>query len=368
MDRQKIIVRTGVVGIVVNLLLSGFKAVVGLAANSISIVLDAVNNLSDALSSIITIIGAKLSAKPADRKHPMGYGRIEFLTSSVIGMLVLYAGATSLIESIKKIITPKLPDYSTITLIIIGVAVPAKILLGLYVQNAGKRADSDSLKASGKDALLDAVISASVLVAAVIYLIWGVPIEAYLGVIISLYIVKASVDILRESLSRILGERIDWELSRTIKEELCTYEEVSGAFDLILHSYGPDKLIGSVHIEIPHTMTAPEIDALERRITSDVYRKHNVVLTGISIYSVDLSDPETDALFHQVHDEVTAYEHVVQIHGFSLDKETGAAVFDLVIDFEVKDRQALCDEIVRTLSKNHPNYKFFVTIDNDISD
>ena len=368
MDRQRIIVRTGIIGIVVNLLLSGFKAVVGLAAHSISIVLDAVNNLSDALSSIITIIGAKLSAKPADRKHPMGYGRIEFLTSTVIAMLILYAGVTSLIESVKKIITPEAPDYGTVTLIIIAVAVPVKILLGLYVLRAGKQADSDSLKASGKDALFDAVISASVLVAAVIYLIWGLPVEAYLGVVISLYIIKAGIDMMRESLSRILGERVDWELSRTIKEELCTYEGVSGAFDLILDSYGPGRLMGSVHIEVPNTMTAPEIDQLERRMTADIYRKHGVVLTGISIYSVDLDDPETDTLFHQVHDEVSAYEHVVQIHGFSLDKESATAVFDLIIDFDVKDRRALYDEIVKKLHENHPGYTFCVTLDNDVSD
>ena len=331
MDRQKVIVRTSIIGILANLFLAGFKAAVGLIANSISVVLDAVNNLSDALSSVITIIGAKLSTKPADKKHPLGYGRIEYMSAIIISAIVLYAGITALIESIKKIITPEKPDYGTVALVIIAVAVLVKIVLGTFVSRTGKKVNSDSLIASGKDALMDAVISASVLVAAVIYLIWGVSLEAYLGVIISGFIIKSGIDMLRESISRILGERIDSELSREIKDALSEYEGVSGAYDLILHSYGPDTLIGSVHIEVDESFTAPELDTLERKMTVDIYHRFGVVLTGISIYSVNLSDPETDELFHAVHDEVMGYEEVLEIHGFHLNKDSGTAIFDLII-------------------------------------
>ena len=368
MDRQKVIVRTSVIGILANLFLAGFKAAVGLLANSISVVLDAVNNLSDALSSVITIIGAKLSAKPADKKHPLGYGRVEYLSAVIIAVIVLYAGITSMIESVKKIITPETPDYSAVALIIISVAVLVKIFLGTFVMRTGKKVSSDSLVASGKDALMDSIISASVLVAAVIYLIWGVSLEAYLGVVISIFIIKSGFEILRETISRILGERIDSELSKEIKRELCAYDGVSGAYDLILHSYGPESLIGSVHIEVPDTMTAPALDVLERRMTADIYQKYGVALTGISVYAVNLSDPETDTLFHQVEQEVLSDEHVLQIHGFTLDKSTSTAVFDLVISFDIKDRRALFDKIVAELHEKHPDYKFFVTLDNDISD
>ena len=368
MDRQKVIVRTSVIGILANVFLAAFKAAVGLLSNSISVVLDAVNNLSDALSSVITIIGAKLSAKPADKKHPLGYGRIEYLSAVIIAVIVLYAGITSAVESVKKIITPEAPDYSPTALIIIAVAVVVKIALGIYVSRVGKKVNSDSLTASGKDALMDSIISASVLVAALIYLIWGISLEAYLGVVISLFIIKAGFDILRETISRILGERIDGELSKEIKRELCTYEGVSGAYDLILHSYGPDNLSGSVHIEVPHTMTAPALDVLERRMTADIYAKYKVALTGISIYSVNLSDPETEALYRRIYDEVMAHEHVLQIHGFTLDKESRNAVFDIVIDFDLKDRASLYKEIVDELHKNHPGYNFYVTLDSDISD
>lgn len=367
-NREKTIIRTSVIGIIANVFLAAFKAAVGLFSNSIAVVLDAVNNLSDALSSVITIIGAKLSVKPADRKHPLGHGRVEYLTSMIIAVIIMYAGITAAIESVKKIITPETPDYSATSLIIIAVAVVVKILLGTYVSKVGKKVKSDSLTASGKDALLDAVISSSVLVAALIYVIWGVCLEAYLSVVISLYIIWSGFGILRETVSQILGERIDAKISRQIKQELCTYDGVNGAYDLILHSYGPDQLIGSVHIEVDHTITAPELDVLERRMTAEIYEKFGIALTGISIYSVDLSDPETDTLFHQVHDKVMEDENILQIHGFMLDKATSTAVFDLVISFDVKDRQAFVDRIAQELTQEHPGYRFNINIDFDISD
>lgn len=368
MDRQKIIVRTSVIGILANVFLAGFKAVVGLISNSISVVLDAINNLSDALSSVITIIGAKLSAKPADKKHPLGYGRVEYLSAVIIAVIVLYAGISSAIESVKKIIDPELPDYSPAALIIIGVAVLVKIFLGTFVIRSGRKVNSDSLVASGKDALMDSIISASVLVAAIIYLIWGVSLEAYLGVIISIFIIKSGFEILRETVSRILGERIDSELSKDIKRELATYPGVRGAYDLILHAYGPDRLVGSVHIEVDDTLTAPDLDALERKMAADIYTKFGVTLTGISIYSVNLSDPETAALYSAVYDEVYSHDHVLQMHGFSLDKSSATVIFDLIISFDVKDRKALYDEIVANLREQHSEYTFYVTLDSDISD
>lgn len=368
MDRQKVIVRTSIIGILANIFLAGFKAAVGLISNSISVVLDAVNNLSDALSSVITIIGAKLSAKPSDKKHPMGYGRIEYLSAMIIGVIVLYAGVTSMIESVKKIIEPETPDYSAVALIIIGVAVLVKIFLGTFVMRTGKNVNSDSLVASGKDALMDSIISASVLVAAVIYLIWGVSLEAYLGVIISVFIIKAGFDTMRDTISQILGERIDGDLSKQIKAQLCTYPHVNGAYDLILHAYGPELLIGSVHIEVDHTLSAVELDVLERRMTAEIYQKFNVTLTGISIYSIDLKDPETDNLFHAIEEEVMADEHVLQIHGFNLDKKTKTAVFDMIISFDVGNRREYYQQIVEKLKKNHPEYTFYVTLDTDISD
>ena len=166
LSRDKIIARTSLLGIFANLVLVGFKATVGIIANSIAVILDALNNLSDALSSLITIIGNFIAGRKPDKKHPLGHGRVEYITAMIIAALVIYAGITAGVESVKKIITPEEPDYSTVSLIIIAAAVAVKIVLGLYFKKTGNAVNSSALTASGTDALFDAIISASVLASA----------------------------------------------------------------------------------------------------------------------------------------------------------------------------------------------------------
>ena len=216
-QREKIIIRTSIVGIIVNILLAAFKAFVGLAANSIAVVLDAVNNLSDALSSVITIIGARLATKKPDREHPLGHGRVEYLSAMIVSAIVLYAGVTSLVESVKKIITPETPDYSTASLVIIAVAVAAKVLLGRYVKAQGKKADSGALIASGTDAISDAALSLAVFISAILFITTGISLEAYVGVVISLFIIKAGFEMIQDTIKDILGRRADAEVSVLIK-------------------------------------------------------------------------------------------------------------------------------------------------------
>ena len=191
MDRNRLIVRTSIIGIVANLFLSAFKAAVGLISNSIAVTLDAVNNLSDALSSVITIIGTKLANRQPDKKHPLGHGRTEYLSAMIVAAIVLYAGITSLVESVKKIIHPEIPDYTVVSLIIIASAVVVKLLLGRYVKAQGQKANSGALIASGEDARFDAILSASVLASAVIFLLTGLSLEAWVGVVISGFIIKS---------------------------------------------------------------------------------------------------------------------------------------------------------------------------------
>lgn len=173
-NRDKVIIRTSIIGILTNILLAVFKAVIGILSNSIAVTLDAVNNLSDALSSIITVIGTKLAGKLPDRKHPLGYGRIEYISAMIVSGIVLYAGITSEVESVKKIIHPEKPDYSIISLVIIAVAIIVKIILGRYVKVKGEQVNSGSLVASGSDAMFDAILSGSVLVSAIIYMLSGI--------------------------------------------------------------------------------------------------------------------------------------------------------------------------------------------------
>jgi cation diffusion facilitator family transporter len=367
-SRDAVIIRTSIIGILANVFLAAFKAVVGFASNSIAIVMDAVNNISDAASSVITIIGTKLAGKESDRKHPFGYGRIEYLSAMLISLLVLYAGVTAFVESVKKIISPDTPDYSPATLIIVAVAVVVKIILGRYVKRVGQKVNSDSLINSGEDAMLDSVISASTLVAAAIYLIFHVSLEAWLGAIIALVIIKSGVGMLRETLSQILGERADAELAREIKATVTGYPEISGAYDLVLHNYGPDTYNGSVHIEVPDTLSADDLDKLIRKVTYDVYQKHHVILTAIGVYSVNTKDPEAVEAREKVTGIVMSHEHVLQIHGFYYDKAEKTIRFDFVVSFDAPDRRKVYQDVCEAVQKAYPDYTLQVAMDTDFSE
>ena len=366
MNREKVIVRTSVLGILANLLLAGFKALVGLLAGSIAVVLDAVNNLSDALSSVITIIGTKLAGKKPDKQHPYGHGRTEYITSTIIAVIILYAGVTSMVESVRKILRPQDPDFTAWGLAIIGAAILVKLFLSIYVKKTGQAVRSEALIASGEDARNDVLIASATLAAALIFLIWGVNLEAWLAAVISVFILKSGVDILRSAFSLILGERVDSELALAVKNTVCAFPEVQGAYDLILHSYGPDMLMGSIHIEVPESMTAAALDQLERDITDRVAAAHGVILTGISIYSVNTADNVVARAREDIRRRVMSRDHVLQLHGFHMHDDE--IRFDVVIGFEAPDRRAIYDDICREIRGAYPNYRVYITMDSDVSD
>ncbi len=367
-DRNGVIVRTSVIGILANVFLAGFKAAVGLTSHSIAIVMDAVNNLSDAASSVITIVGTKLAGKEPDMQHPFGYGRIEYLSAMVIALLVLYAGVTAFTESVKKIIRPEQPEYSAAALIIVATAVVVKLLLGRYVKHVGQKVNSDSLINSGEDAALDSVISASTLAAAGIWLIFHISLEAWLGAVISLVIIRSGFGMLRETLSKILGERADAQLARDIKQTVSAHPEISGAYDLVLHNYGPDSYNGSVHIEVPDTLSADELDKLIRRVTAEVFRKHNVILTAVGVYSINTKDAEAAAVREKVRGIVKQNPHVLQMHGFYLDREEKSLRFDIVVSFEAEDRRQVYREVCENVQREFPDYVLHVAMDMDFSE
>lgn len=365
--REKVIVRTSVIGIITNLLLVGFKAFVGLVSNSIAVILDAVNNLSDALSSVVTIIGAKLGAKQPDKKHPLGYGRIEYLSSAIVAALVLYAGITSLVESVKKIISPVSADYNTTSIIIISVAIAVKLVLGLYVKKQGKKVNSGALTASGSDALFDAILSSSVLASAIIFLIWNISLEAYVGVIISCFIIKAGIEMMVETLNDIIGKRENAETVRELKQIICEEKAVLGAYDVTLFNYGPDKYYGSVHIELPDNLTVDDVDKITRKIQVEVFRKTGIILTGIGVYSFNTSDDEAARMRNEVQKTVMSHDWALQIHGFYADTQNKTLRFDAVVSFDV-DRKEAMETLYGEISALYPDYEITIVPDTDIAD
>ena len=366
-DRDRLIVRTSIVGIITNVFLAAFKAAIGLLSHSIAVVLDAVNNLSDALSSLITIIGTKLSAKLPDKKHPLGYGRIEYLTALVVAAIVLYAGATSLVESVKKIIHPETADYSVVSLVIIAVAVVVKLLLGRYVKAQGKKANSAALEASGADASFDAVLSASVLLSAIIYLVFGVSLEAWVGAVISGFIIKSGIEMITETLDDILGKRADAELTGKIRSSVLEEDEVRGVYDIIVNNYGPNKNTCSLHVELPDVMTVDQVDVLTRRIQARVYKATGVIVTGVGVYAFNTKDNEAAAIRNRVMNLVLSHDWALQLHGFHADTAAKTLRFDVVMSFDIKPEEGLAT-LYGEVQSAFPDYTIHIVPDIDAAD
>ena len=351
-ERNRVIIRTSILGITANVMLALLKALVGMATHSIAITLDAVNNFTDAGSSVITIAGTKLASKKPDKKHPWGHGRIEYLSAMLLGALVLSAGISSLIEAVRKIIDPRTPEYTSVSLILVAICVLVKIFLGRYVTAAGKRANSETLVNSGRDALMDALVSASTLAAALLYLLYGVSLEAWIGALISVLIIKTGFEMQLNTISEILGQRVDADLVRAVCRTVESFDEVYGVYDMIFHDYGPNRVNGSLHVEVDDAMTAREISDLLRRIAVKVYQEHQVQLTAIGIYSMNTKDRKAMRLREEITKIAMAHSHVLQLHGFSLKENV--VQFDIIVDFEADDPEKIRDEITAEVSAAYP--------------
>ena len=367
MSRSQEIIRTSWIGIAANVLLAGFKAAVGLMASSVAIIMDAVNNLSDALSSVITIVGTKLSQRPADRKHPFGFGRIEYFSAIIIAVIVLSAGITSLIESVKKIFDPTEPEYTTSTLIVIIVAIAAKLILGQYVKSKGNKLKSDALIASGSDALFDAVITLATLVSAGVMLLWGFSLDGILGALISVVIIKAGIDMLASPINELLGTSISAELTHQIIKEVSDFKGVHGVYDLILHNYGPDVKIGSLHINVYDTMSAHDIHGLTRKITMQMIERHGIIMT-VGVYAVATGDNRQAQLQAKVMQALAAHKDIVQVHGFYYSEPEQMLSVDVVPDITIHDDAALVAQLTNIIQPLAPTLRIDIVVDHNYSE
>lgn len=366
MERDKKIIKVSIFGIIVNVVLVLFKALIGIIAGSIAIILDAVNNLSDALSSIITIIGTKLSGKRPDKKHPYGYGRIEYFSSVIIAVIIIIAGLTSLKESIVKIINPEEANYSVYSIIIVTIAIFVKFFFGRYVKKQGEKLNSGSLVASGTDAISDSVVSLSTLVAAIISIIWHISLEGYLGVIISLVILKSALEILKDTVNEMIGVRADGELTAKLREKIISYDDVLGVYDLTLHNYGPNNIIATAHIQVNDNETARSLHRITRKIMMDIYTEFGITLT-LGIYASN-DEGEYGEIKKYLNEVIKNYKNIMQCHGFYVDEEMSNISFDLIFSFEELETEKIVEEIKEKMTKKYPKYSFEVILDTDISD
>ncbi len=367
-ERNNAIVRTGAAGIGANLLLAALKLAVGIAANSVAIITDAVNNIGDAMTYTITVVGTRLSEKEPDRKHPFGYGRTEYLTTLIIGVAILCAGIEALKTSVERILNPEPSDYAAVTLIIVSAALLVKILIGLYTKKRGRALDSHALTVSGNGALHDAIASAATLVAAIVYIRTGYNIEAWIGAAISVIIIKEGVDTMRETAGVILGKSTDVSLASAVKKSILDFPEVDGVYDIVIHSYGRERLMGSAHIEVTDRLTVAWIDNLQRAITRKVKADTGVEMLGLSIYAINSRSERVIKARETVRAISLATPGVRQMHGFYIDRVDKTMSFDVVVDFDVKDKSALRDDITRKVLEAYPEYDVKITVDNDFTD
>ncbi len=364
MNREKEIIKTSIVGIIGNILLVIAKIIIGIIASSISIIVDGINNLTDAISSIVTILGVKLSSKEPTKKHPYGYGRIEFLSSSIIGLIILFAGVMAIYESIKSLIDKEESNYSIYSLIILGIAIVIKLALGLYFRHKAKITNSDALKASSLDALFDALLSTSALVAAIISYFAGLYLEGYVGILIGLFIIRSAFEVLKESVSKIIGEKQDSEFLNEITKSILEVDEVKGVYDLIINNYGVDRNIGSVHVEVRDDISAKEIQELERNIAYLCYIKFKTIMT-VGIYASNVLTEDERVIKEKVLNVVSNFSEVIQSHGFYVNLNKKIISIDIIISYKTTNSDIVYANVKEALEKEFGDYDIHLVLDKD---
>ena len=365
-ERKKRIVKVGLWGVAVNFVYALLKGIIGMLSGSIAILIDAANNLNDAISSVIAVGGIKLAMRPADKYHPFGHGRIEYVSAMVISALIVILGITSFYNAVGKIIHPTETHYETPMLIVMATGVAAKLWLGIYTLRAGKREKSDSLNGSGAENLFDSLVTLGTIASALILIIWHIDLDGWMAAILSTVLVKAGLKILRRTFNEILGRRIDSQFSQMLKKEIKAFPKVAGAYDLIVNNYGPDSMVGSVNIEVPEQTTAKEIHELTQNIKQYIHQEYNIHL-AVGIYAQS-QNPETIKLREEIAAAVMKHPGAMEIHGFLLNENQKKISFDVVADFSVKNHHTFCNQIATQLHAAFPKYTFAVNADLDYSD
>lgn len=363
--RDHEIIKASVLGIIGNMILVAFKIIIGLASHSIAIILDGVNNATDAVSSVVTIIGTKLAGKRPDKKHPFGYGRIEYLTSVVIAAIILAAGVISLRESILKIMNPGTPTYSSLVITVIVLAILGKIAIGLMFKHYGDKTQSEALVASGIDSNYDAVISAGTLVVAFAQNVWGLNIDGIVGVIISLFVCKAGLDVLRDALAPIIGTPEDKEKVLQVVQYVGAFPNVRAVHDVVFDNFGPNMIIGSLRIMVPEDMAARDIDELSRQITKGLQQKFGLNLT-VGIYTECVTE-EFRPMKCELESIARETPGVLDVHAFYVDIDEMICYFDIVVELSANP-EATAQSVVARMKQHYPAFTFNIQIDTDFSE
>lgn len=364
MDRMKKVVTVSIVGILVNVALGVIKIIVGNAANSVAVTSDAVNNFADSISSLVTIITMIIVGKGATRKHPFGFGRVEYFSSIIISVLVLFTGGEFMVESIKHIIHPAATSYGNIALVLLVVAILAKIFLGLYTKRQGKKANSPNLVASGQDALSDAILTGVTFIGALLSRFAHWNIDGWIGAIVSIFVLKSGLEILLDVVNKLLGDRPDAELGDMIMKEITATPGIVGAYDLILHNYGPNIFIGNVNVELDEQLSIRDAYEIVKPLSVKISNEYGVFMY-FGFYAVNTTDEKTMEMNRKVKDTLMKDPDVLQVHAFYVEQDKKFISFDVVLDFNVKDQLAKEKAIRDKVHALFPDYEVEMVFDKD---
>ena len=362
--REGIISGTSVLGIIVNLLIAAIKIVLGLLANSIAIVSEGVNNASDALTSVLTLVGTKLAGKKPNRKHPFGYGRIEYLTSLIIAILILVTGFEMIKSSVELILHPKPMVISLIALMAVAISAVIKFFLGVYTIKQGRKADSGSLTAVGLDCRNDSFVSVITIASAIVFLVFEVSVDAYVGIFTSLIILKAGFEVLKDTVGELLGKPGKEELAAKIYREVRSTEGVLGAADMMLHNYGPDAYSGSVNIEMDHEKTVGEVYGVLHELQLRIMDEYKVTMV-FGIYAVDNDHEEVKQIRKTITNFVVNQEHVKSFHAVYLDPNSPRLYCDFIVDYDLKDWDALRRDFTAYMAEHYADKEIILTIETE---
>lgn len=355
----------GAVGIVTNFLLFLMKIIVGTVFHSVSVTADAVNNLTDSGSSVVTLIGFKMASKPADEKHPFGHARIEYLSGVIVSFIVIFLGLQLGMSSIEKILTPEENALTPVALVVLVISILAKLWQCLFYRKVGRMIKSESVEATSKDSRNDVIATSVVLLGAVITMLTGVNLDGYMGAAVALFIVFSGVQLTISTADPLLGQAPEGELVQTITEKMLSYPGIIGMHDLAVHNYGVGRCFASAHCEVDAKndilVSHDLIDNIERDFSRDL-----CIHMVIHLDPVIVGDARTDALHRKVQSLVTALYPTVTIHDFRViwGVTHSNIVFDAAVPFSVKDSDAvITQKLEAEIQKLDPDYRTVVTID-----
>lgn len=358
----------GAIGIIVNVLLFAIKLSVGLLAGSVAVMADAFNNLSDAASSIITIIGFKMANKPADAEHPFGHGRIEYISALIVSFLVMLVGLQFVKSSLERITNPATVKFEVIPFLLLLVSIFFKLWLSKFNKNIGHRINSSALKAAATDALGDVFTSSTVVISFLLAKFTQFPLDGYIGVFVACAIIYSGYGLIKETLNPLLGEAPDPVLVSNISDMVMSYDNINGIHDLVVHNYGPGRIMASIHAEIPSDIDVMTIHHIIDTAEREISKKLNIYLV-IHMDPICVDTEEIVDARKVVEDVLKTYPSVKSLHDFRVvgENDIKNLIFDIVVNpQDLNDcftKEKLAQFIERDIKKLHPQFNCVITVD-----